>query len=502
MAHTIGIDLGSSGVKVAVLDIEKGIVAETTAPNDIYTDHPGWAEADPEQWWRNVAECTRVAVAKADCSPCDIAAVSVSGMVPAVLPLDAAGRPVRRAVLQNDARASHEVAALRKALRSVDLLAATGSELTQQSVAPTLIWLAKHEPDVWARVYSVVGSYDWLSHQIGATAHVERNWAIESGLFHLDGAPVEEVFAAARVDTRLVPPVRDPGEVVGEVTPKAAEALGLRRGTPVVVGGADHVFSAFAAGLRLSGETLVKLGGAGDILVVADTALVDGRLYLDRHPAPGLWLSNGCMATSGTLLRWFQREIARGVPIECLDNEAEVEPAGANGVICLPYLLGEKSPLHDPELRGAFLGLHLGTTRGALFRACLEAVAFGFRHHVDVYAELGITPASARVTNGGSRSRLWKQVVADVCGLTLEPVVDHPGASLGAAIVAAIGVGTLHGWREAERYVRLAPPIVPDVGLADRYADSYAAFLRATDAVAEVSHQLARANRTTTSKGN
>ncbi|MCL2780971.1 MAG: FGGY family carbohydrate kinase [Actinomycetia bacterium] len=498
MSLTIGIDLGSSGVKVAALDVARGIVAEATAPNDIYAEHPGWAEADPEQWWRNVIRCVNTVLGQAACPPDGVAAVAVSGMVPAVLFLDATGRPVYRALLQNDARAFEEVAALRGSLGHLDLLAATGSELTQQSVAPSLVWFARHQPGLWARVRSVVGSYDWIAAQLGADAHVERNWAVESGLFHLDGAPFEEVFSAAGAEPSIVPPIRDPGQPVGSVSAKVADSTGLRAGTPIIVGGADHVLSAFAAGLHRPGETLIKLGGAGDILVVADTPLADRRLYLDRHPDPALWLPNGCMATSGTLLRWFQREIARDVPIERLDDEAEAAAPGANGLVCLPYFLGEKSPLHDPNLRGAFLGLHLGTTRGELFRACLEAVAYGFRHHLDVYAELGIAPESARVTNGGSKSRLWKQVVADVCGITLEPVLDHPGASLGAAVVAAIGVRELAGWGDAGGYARLAAPIVPRADLSDRYADAYAVFCRATDTIAPLSHQLARANHDTT----
>jgi xylulokinase len=492
--RTIGIDLGSSAVKVVILDPEEGIVGETSEATSIFATRPGWAEADPGEWWRNVARCTRRLVSETGTPSTSIRAISASGMVPAVVLVDNHHEPIGPALLQNDARASLEVAALNEELGDLDLLHLSGSSLTQQSVGPSLLWLAKHEPARWRAAVAVMGSYDWLLIQLGAEPHVERNWAIESGLFDLAGAPIEKVVDAVGIAPSFLPAIKDPGDQVGRLTSSAAEALGLAPGIPLVVGGADHVMSAYGGGLDRRGDTLLKLGGAGDILVVADSPVVDGRLYLDRHPAPGLWLSNGCMATSGTLLRWFQREIAREASIQRLDDEAAASPAGARGVSCLPYLLGEKSPLHDPELRGAFLGLHLGTTRGDLFRACLESVAFAFRHHLDVYAELGFAPMTARVSNGGSQSRLWKQILADVCGITLEPLRGHPGASLGAAIAAAIGVDLLDGWSEVKRFVSLDTPITPGPGNFEAYTEAYQIFRQATDDLTPISHRLARAS--------
>ncbi len=217
-------------------------------------------------------------------------------------------------------------------------------------------------------------------------------------------------------------------------------------GTPVVAGSADHVASAFAAGLVRDGDLLVKLGSAGDILLSSDELLVDERLYLDFHLVPGKYLPNGCMASSGTFIRWFQRELANGLPLEQLDAEALDAGPGAGGIVALPYLLGEKTPINDPSARGAFVGLHLGHERGHLFRAVLEATAFGFRHHLDVFAELGRAPRRVRVTNGGARSRLWKQVVADVLQLRLDTVVGGTGSELGAAYAAGVGAGLIDSW--------------------------------------------------------
>jgi xylulokinase len=259
-----------------------------------------------------------------------------------------------------------------------------------------------------------------------------------------------------------------------------------------VAGIADHVSSAYGAGLLAPGDWLVKLGGAGDILVVAGEPLVDARLYLDAHPREPLWLPNGCMATSGSLVRWLQR-LAGDVPLERLDAEAAEVAPGADGVVCLPYFLGEKSPLHDPRQRGAFVGLHLGHGRAHLYRAALEAVAFGFRHHADVFEERGVRLGAARVTNGGSRSTLWKQIIADVLGRPLEPVKDHPGAALGAAMAAAVGTGALEGWEAIEPLVRLEPAIEPRAEHAARYDELYAVYRGLEPALRPFAHRLAGA---------
>ncbi len=519
----LGIDVGTTSTKVVLADPAVGVLAQASEPVALFSPHPGWAEADPAQWWANLTALIPAVLAAASnatgssVTKDDIAAVATTGMVPAVIPVDDAGRPLRRAILQNDARATVEIRELAAALPGLDFVARTGSALTQQSVGPTLLWLARHEPDVWAPKSPstgaiVQGSYDWLATRLGAAPHVERNWALESGLFELepDGAltplhPVRDALASlAGIKPEVVPRVADPGTVIGAVSAAAAAETGLRAGTPIVAGGADHVLSAYAAGLASPGDWLVKLGGAGDILVVSGYPLVDERLYLDAHPVAGLWLPNGCMATSGSLIRWFQ-SVSGGAPVAEL--EAEAIAAAPAELICLPYFLGEKSPLHDPDLRGAFLGLHLGHTRGDLYRAILEGIAYGFRHHTEIFTERKVAlRTTARVSNGGSKSLVWKQILADALGVALEPVLDHPGAALGAALAASVGTDSSAGtgasgapapqaWAAAASVpglVTIGAPIEPDPAHAGRYAEAYRIYREAGAALTPISHQLAR----------
>lgn len=486
--YLVGVDIGTTGTKTILLHVERGIVAQATRESPLYSDGPGFAEADPLVWYGNVVDSVRELVVTSGVSPHQIGAIATSGMVPAVLPVDAGGRPLRKAILQNDARATAEIEQVAVELSGIDVVAITGSTVSQQSVAPTALWLARNEPEIWAGTAHLVGSYDWVLLALGAAPHVELNWAVESGLYTLDGKLFEPALRAGGLEPAHLPQVLAPGARAGELSAEAAEATGLVAGTPLVVGGADHVLSAFAAGVEQAGDWLVKLGGAGDILVASDTAIVDPRLYLDVHPVPGRWLPNGCMATSGSLIRWFQALIG-GTDLRQLDLEAAARPAAE--VLCLPYFLGEKSPLHDPDLRGTFTGLHLGHTRADLYRAVLEAIAFGFRHHAEIFQDIGIPLTRAMVTNGGSKSTLWKQIHANVLGTELYPVVDHPGASLGAALIAGIGSGALDGWGDGKRFLALGDPVVPDESVRVRYSEAYEQWRALGAAVTPISHALA-----------
>lgn len=467
MTLLLGIDIGTTATKAVVLDAGRGLIAQAERPTTLYSDRPGWAEEDPDAWWANVVSiCGELTRGH------DIAAVGVSGMVPCVVLQDGDGRPIRRSIQQNDARTGVEIESLRRRLATARILERTGSAITQQSVGPKLLWLQEHDPEAWARTRSVAGSYDTVVRMLTGERSVEANWALESGLFDLEtGDWAPDVLTASGIERDLLPPIRRPDDVVGRVTAGVAAATGLRAGTPVVAGSADHVASAFAAGLVQEGDLLVKLGGAGDILLTTAAPISDWRLFLDFHLVPGLFLPNGCMAASGSFIRWFQAQLAAGESLARLDEEALAAGPGAGGVIALPYMLGEKTPIQDPEARGAFIGLSLATERGHLFRAVLEGIAFGFRHHLDVFAELGQVPRRVRVTNGGAHSQVWKQVTADVLGLPLETLVAHPGSALGAAFAAGMGVGAFGSWADIERFVEVDETIEPRDH--DRYERPY-----------------------------
>src|SRR5262245_12360430 len=277
----IGIDVGTTATKVCLFDPGSAAVVTRSAPVGLSSPGAGRAEADPAEWWSNVCALIPQLVAEAG-GPARIPAVAVTGRVPAVVVTDGEGRPLRPAMLQNDARAVEEIETVRAGVSELDIVALTGSSVTQQSVGPKFLWLTEHEPEVAAGARRIMGSYDWVAAALGASPQVERNWALESGVFDLPGNPLPDVLELTRIDQLLLPRVAASGEAVGAVSAEAASATGLAEGTAIVAGGADHVLAAYAAGLTEPGDWLVKLGGAGDILAVSRRAVVDSRLYLDH----------------------------------------------------------------------------------------------------------------------------------------------------------------------------------------------------------------------------
>jgi xylulokinase len=476
-ALILGLDIGTTATKGILLDAGGGIVAECGAPGTLHSPHAGWAEEDPEEWWGNVAHVVRGCLHASGARATDIAAIGTSGMVPTLILLDAAGRVLRPSIQQNDARAHREIAQFRSHVSEPEALDKTGSAITQQSIGPKLRWLRRHEPEALRRAAQVVGSYDFIVYRLTGQRSCERNWALESGLFDIRREAWDpSLLELSTIEPSLLGPVHWASDVVGEVSPQAAEHTGLRAGTPVVAGSADHIASGFSAGLKRPGDLLVKLGGAGDILYSLDDPVVDPRLFLDYHVIPGKFILNGCMAASGSILKWFRQQCAGDAEYPVLDALAAAVPAGADGLILLPYFLGEKTPIHDPLARGVFFGLNLTHTQGHLYRAILEGVAYGFRHHLIVLAERGLTATRARVTNGGARSRLWKQVTADVLGLPLEEIAQHPGSSLGAAFVAGKGIGLFREWTEIDRFIRIKEVVTPNRETQQRYDALFAVY--------------------------
>jgi xylulokinase len=454
----LGIDIGTTATKALLLDPERGIVAEAERVAHLHSSKPGWAEEDPAEWWTNVCSLCRELVTPKT----EVAAVGVTGMVPCTILLDQHGKQLHWSVQQNDARTTDEVQELRRRLADARVLERTGSAVTQQSTGPRLLWFATHEPDVWSKTRWIMGSYDYIAMRLCGERAVESNWALESGLYDLEaGHWAEDIVEAAGAHPSLLPPVASPDDIVGRLTNEAARETGLASGIPVVAGCADHIGSAFAAGLLEDGDLLIKLGGAGDILLIVDEPLVDDRLFLDFHLIPGSYVSNGCMATSGSLIRWFQEQVAGGTALTELDQEAAAAGPGAGGVVALPYFLGEKTPINDPSATGAFVGLRLTHTRGHLFRAVLEGIAFGFRHHLDVFRERGHAPQRVRVADGGSRSRVWTQVTADILGLPLEKVAMRSGSAMAAAFSAGRGVDAFQDWHDIERFVSVTEVVEP-----------------------------------------
>jgi xylulokinase len=456
-ACVVGLDIGTTSTVAVVMRPTGEVLAAASRPSQLFSPAPGFAEADPGEWWDNACATLREAIALAAVQP---SAICVTGMVPALIMLDAEGQPLRRSLQQNDARCARELEELGAEIDAAEFLARTGQGLTQQLIAPKLRWVARHEPHVFARATHILGSYDYLNFRLAGRVTVERNWALEAGFVDLGAdAIAPDLAALTGLAQSTIPPLVAAHERIGAVTAEAGAATGLPVGATVFGGAADHIASALAAGLTDAGDVLLKFGGAGDVIAISERAEPDPRLFLDYHLVPGLYAPNGCMAASGSLLRWLAALIG-GVSLAELDAEAAAVPAGAEGVRMLPYFLGEKTPIHDTRARGTITGLSLNHGRGHIWRAALEAIACGFRHHLDVLADRGRAAQRLYASDGGSRSDVWMQIVADVCGQPLSTLGDAYGSSVGAAWVAAVGLG-LAEWADVGKARRLGKTFSP-----------------------------------------
>jgi len=483
MNCVIGLDIGTTSTIGLLLRLPDRRLATASRPVTLQHPHAGWAEEDPEQWWKNVCAIISELLAAANIDGREVHAVGVSGMVPAVVLLDAEGRLLRPSIQQSDGRCHAEVQALRAEQDEVAFAKRTGNGINQQLVAAKLRWIERHEPAVFARIATVFGSYDYINWRLTGERRIEQNWALEAGFFDLArGLVADDLIALAHLRPAQLPERAASEALIGQITHSAAAATGLAVGTPVVGGLADHVASAWAAGVSVSGDMLVKLGGACDVLLASAHARPDPRIFLDHHVRPGLFIPNGCMACSGSMLNWFAENfgqaadapgVAGATRLQRLDTLAAAVAPGSEGVRALPYFLGEKTPIHNPLARGTFTGIGLHHGPGHLWRSLLESVAFGVRHHVEVFDELGLPATRVIASDGGSASLVWLQILADVLDRPVQSLRGHPGSSLGAAWIAAIGAGLSDDWSGVGAFVEPDKLVIPRAAHRNAYNDAY-----------------------------
>lgn len=500
MQYLLGIDVGTTSTIGILLCQPDNVLGMASRPVKLSAPQNGWTEESPEQWWSNVGDICRQLLAESGVAACDIAGVGVTGMLPAVVLLDKENTLLRPSIQQSDGRSGAEVQQMRAEMESEHFLKRAGNGINQQLVGAKIRWLENNEPEIFNRIDTVFGSYDYINWKLTGQKNIEQNWALEAGFVNVSThLPDDELIAFAHLPRHAVPPMVSSHEVIGKITPDAADFTGLHVGTPVIAGAADMIASALGAGVTSPGDVLIKFGGAVDILTVAETINPDPRLYLDYHLVPGYYMPNGCMSTGGSGLNWFIQNFAlqyepaaheKGMNIhQYLDFLADDRPAGSDGLLFLPYLLGEKTPLHDPNARGILFGLTLSHNIGHMWRAVLESYAYAIRHHIETLQDIGYPAKRFIVSDGGSASKLWMQIVADVVNQPLTRLEGHPGSCLGAAWAAAMGVGVAKDWKGASAWVKLKDIIEPQSKHAAIYRHGYQRFRQLYEACLPLTEQ-------------
>jgi xylulokinase len=427
---SVGIDVGTSGLKGVAVTASGDVVAEAEVAYPLATPRPGWAEQDPQDWW----EATRSVLARLSADAGPPVGIGLSGQMHGLVALDRRGEILRPAILWNDGRTGVECEEIERRIGRERLIELTGNRALPGFTAPKLLWLRRHEPDVYGRIARIALPKDYVRLRLCAE-HV-TDVADASGTLLLDVAArrwSEEMLDALEIDPACLPAVLESPAVSGHD----------RDGVPVAAGAGDQAAAAVGVGVTRPGTVSVSLGTSGVVFAALDRfrAEPEGRVHAFCHAAPGTWHAMGVMLSAAGALRWLRDTIAPGVEFDRLVAEAEPWPPGAEGLLFLPYLAGERTPHPDPDARGAFVGLGLRHDRGALVRAVLEGVAFGLRECLDLVRELGASPDYARVSGGGARSDLWLQIVASALELPVERLAVDEGAAFGAALLGGVAAG-------------------------------------------------------------
>ncbi|HWE09977.1 MAG TPA: FGGY family carbohydrate kinase [Solirubrobacteraceae bacterium] len=482
----LGIDLGSSSSKAVLAQPDGTIVDAAEREHQLSLPRPGWAEHDAEQvWWGDLqallAELGRNSLAA-------VRAVCVSGIGPCLLPIDRAGDPLRPAILYGiDTRASAEVVELTERYGADAVLASGGSPLTSQAVGPKLLWLRRHESEVWERTRRFVMASSFAVLRLTGEYVLDHHSASQCNpLYDLAAARWRDDWSQEIAPGLALPRLLWPGDLAGSVTAAAAAETGLRAGTSVAAGTIDAWAESLSAGADAAGDTMLAYGTTMFIVHVAPTATPHPSLWLTAGVTPGSRTIAAGMATSGALTGWL-REIAGGPPFEQLVGEAAATAPGADGLVVLPYFAGERTPLFDPSARGAALGLTLNHHRGHLYRALLEATAFGTRHNLEAIQLAGGDPARLVAVGGGTRGGLWTQIVSDVTGRPQ----DVPGLTIGASFGDAQLAGAAAGLAELDsRWNPVAETIAPQDDRRALYDELYAVYRELYPATRDLAHRL------------
>lgn len=485
----LGIDIGTGSSKASLVTPDGAIVATATRPHAMSMPRPGWVEMDAEAvWWGDVVALCRELLPQVPGA--HIAGVCVSGLGPCLLMCDEDARPLRTAILYGiDMRSTAEITELTERYGEDKIVARGGKQLTTQAVGPKLLWVKRHEPEVWSRAAGWFSSNSFIVARLTGEYVLDHHTASQCDpLYDLATRDWAHDWVTDIVGELPMPRLAWPSDVVGTVTEAAAAETGLPVGTPVSAGSVDAWAEAFSCGVRRPGDLMLMYGSTMFFVQVLSQQRTHPALWTTTGVEPGSTTLSAGMATSGSLTSWVQ-ELTGGAPFADLVAEAAAVAPGADGIVVLPYFAGERTPIFDPHARGLVAGLTLRHGRGHLFRAVYEGIAFGIRQILELLDRAGEPTTRIVGVGGGTQSALWTQIVADVTGREQLLPSETIGASYGDALLAAIGNGLVPpdtDWAKARTTV------VPDAGNAEIYDALYEVYTELYTATLDQVHRLAR----------
>jgi xylulokinase len=467
VSAVIGVDVGTTGVKAIALSPEGEVIEKAEESYPLSTPRPGWSEQDPEDWWR-ATQATLAVIAAAGVK--DVRGIGLSGQMHGLVCLDERDKVLRPAMLWNDQRTGAECAEIEARIGLDRLIQLTGNRALTGFTAPKILWLRRHEPDVYSRISRILLPKDYIRLRLTGEHAIDVSDASGTLLFDVANRRwSEEVTEALEIPRSWLPLALESSEISGQT----------KQGVPVAAGAGDQAAGALGVGVDRPGPLSLVLGTSGVVFAAlpAYAAEPQARVHVFCHAVPGAWHAMGVMLSAAGSMQWFRDTLAAGVRFDDLDAQAAEWAPGSDGLIFLPYLAGERTPHADPDARGAFIGLSLRHDRAAMVRAVMEGVAYGLRDSLELLIALGVRAESGRASGGGARSRLWLSIVASALGLPVEITAGEEGSAFGAALLGGVAGGVFADAHEAVKVcVRVRDVVEPQPKWQEAYADGYQRF--------------------------
>ena len=506
MPFMMGIDVGTTGTRAVVVRPDGRVLgAATGAHQPMRMLKPGWAEQEPEDWWQATIVAVRAALEQAGLKGAQVAAVGLSGQMHGVVLLDKTNAVLRPSLIWCDQRSQAQCEWITSRVGAEQLIQLVSNPALTGFSAPKLLWVRDNEPNIFERATRFLLPKDFVRYRLTGEFATDVSDASGTLLFDVTNRRwSREMLSALGLDSKLVPRAYESPEITGQIRREVALVTGLNAGIPVVGGGGDQAASAIGNGIVLPGLTSATLGTSGVIFSYTETPKLDprGRIHTFCHAVPGKWHVMGVTQGAGLSLRWFRDQLgvpeawyatATAVdPYELIVREAEAIPPGSDGLLFLPYLMGERTPHLDSRARGMWFGLTAAHTRGHLIRSILEGVAFSLRDSFEIFKELGIPVEEVRASGGGSRSFLWRQIQADIYGKELVTLGTAEGSAFGAALLAGVGAKIYSSVEESARQaIQIRERMAPRHDRVQVYDRQYQVYRALYPAVQELAHQLA-----------
>lgn len=462
MEYLLGIDIGTSGTKTVLFDVNGHTVASNTQEYMLYQPNNGWAEQDPEDWWKATVDSIRYVLKESRINPAEIKGIGLTGQMHGAVLLDKNNNVLRKAIIWCDQRSAKECEEITSLVGAKRLIEITANPALTGFTASKILWVRNNEPEIFDKVYKILLPKDYIRFRLTGEYATEVSDA--SGMQLLDVPNrrwSDEVLAKLGLDKSMLGKVYESPEITGAITVSAAEITGLKSGTPVVGGAGDQAAGAVGNGIVKKGVISSTIGTSGVVFAYSEKVSIDpeGRVHTFCHAIPDTWHIMGVTQGAGLSLQWFRnnfcheemsaaRLIDKDVYI-LLDDAAALSNVGANGLIYLPYLMGERTPHLDPDCRGVFFGLSAKHEKRDMIRSIMEGVAYSLKNCLDIIQDMGVEINEVRASGGGGKSKLWRQIQADLFGRDISTVNSSEGPAFGAALLAGVGSGLYSSVEEA-----------------------------------------------------